>query len=223
MATDNNIKEQVLADIRTHLSTVGSRDWKPLLDRWKDVVKEPTMWRWIREARDGEKTAPQLANAKAAITRKLKGVKVDRDEDAKANGTVEIAKHIPAAPSPAYIAENGMAGLQKLDIAIEIQRLYADAMKLRDFAVAIRRDPSGAEREVIKNPVVFEKQIIRRTNLLETALRAVQEVWDLRMMQEFYEAVIDEIGKADPATQRRIMERLSELNSRTGMTMALRV
>ena len=42
-------------------------------------------------------------------------------------------------------------------------------------------------------------------------------------MQNFYQTVIEEIGRESPECQRRIMERLAELNSKQGMTMAMRV
>jgi hypothetical protein len=42
-------------------------------------------------------------------------------------------------------------------------------------------------------------------------------------MQNFYETIIDEIGRESPECQRRIMERLAELNSRQGMTMSMRL
>jgi hypothetical protein len=87
-----------------------------------------------------------------------------------------------------------------------------------------RTDPDTGELvEVINNPAAFDKSIVRRAGLLETAIKAVQEVWDLRQMQNFYEIVIEEIGRESPETQRRIMVRLAELNSRQGMTMSMKV
>ncbi len=217
-------RDEAYADIWRHIERHGNDNMGPIYKRWVGVVSENTVCRWIADVRAQMGADPsRLKRARKEIADRMEGVIVDRDEEAKANGTEEIARHLPAAPSPSYVAGGGAAALHTLDIALEIQRLYGDALKLREYAVALRNAGTSKETEYIKNPAVFEKQIIRRTALLETTLRAVQEVWDLRTMQAFYETVIDEIGKADPATQKRIMERLAALNSRTGMTMAMRV
>ena len=121
----------------------------------------------------------------------------------------------PAAPSPAYVAKNGAQALDGIDFSRELALLYADAMMLRSYSVKPGDD--GVER--IKNPVIFERQITKRTDLIETSLKMMQEIWDLQMMQGFYEAIIKEIGFESPECQRRIMDRLRLLNGRTGMTM----
>lgn len=106
----------------------------------------------------------------------------------------------------------------------EIHALYADAKKLRAYSVSQGVDPDTGEAvEKIKNPAAFDKSIVRRADLLETAIKAVQEVWDLRTMQAFYETIIEEIGKESPEAQQRIMRRLADLNARAGMTLSMRV
>ena len=113
--------------------------------------------------------------------------------------------------------------MQALDFVAEIHALYADAQKLRAYALSLGKDENGETVEKIKNPAAFDKSIVRRASLLETAIKAVQEVWDLRTMQAFYETIIDEIGKESPEAQRRIMARLAELNSRQGFTMSMKL
>ncbi len=82
------------------------------------------------------------------------------------------------------------------------------------------QNDAGETREHIKNPHAFDRSIQRRANLLETSISAVQQIWNLRTMQSFYEVVVQEIGKADPDTQKRILVRLAELNARTGMSLS---
>lgn len=207
-----------------HLATVGANNWKAVLEQFPDVA-EPTKWRWIREAKAADVPRPELINARAKLVQKVKKLPKDaRAQEAIDNGTERITKQLPAAPRPEYIARTGEAGLQTLDFVAEIHALYADASKLRAYAMKTRTDPeTGEVTEVINNPAAFDKSIVRRAGLLESAIKAVQEVWDLRTMQNFYETIIDEIGRESPDCQRRIMERLAELNSRQGMTMSMRL
>jgi len=221
---DPRIKAQFMESVASHLATVGSNNWKALLDKYPEVA-EPTKWRWIRAAKAADVPRPELINAKAKLVQKVKKLPKDaRRVEAEANGTEKIARHLPAAPSPSYIAKHGEAGLQNLDFVAEIHALYADAQKLRAYAMKNKVDAdSGEVTEVINNPAAFDKSIIRRASLLETAIKAVQEVWDLRTMQVFYETIIEEIGRESPECQRRIMQRLAELNSKQGFTMSMRV
>lgn len=221
---DHPRKAEFVAAAQRHMASVGSTNWKDLLAQFPDVP-EPTKWRWIRLAKEADVSRPELINAKAKIVQKVKKAGgTDRQREARANKTEDIARHLPAAPSPAYIARTGEAGLQNLDFVAEIHALYADAQKLRAYAMKTRVDPETGEMvEAINNPAAFDKSIVRRASLLETAIKAVQEVWDLRTMQHFYETVIEEIGKESPEVQRRIMERLAELNSRQGYTLSMRV
>lgn len=217
-------KQAFIADVQKHLATVGSNNWSVVLDAHPDIAVA-TKWRWIREAKQADVTKPQLINAKAKLVQKIKKAGgTDRQREAQADGTERIAKHLPAAPSPNYIARTGENGLQNLDFVAEIHALYADATMLRTYAMKTRTDAeTGEQVEVINNPNAFDKSILRRASLLETAIKAVQEVWDLRTMQNFYQTIIEEIGEESPECQRRIMERLAALNARQGMTLSMRM
>ena len=214
-----------MATASEHMATVGSNNWKVVLDKYPEVP-EVTKWRWIRQCKEADVPKPQLINAKAKLVQKVKKLPKDaRAQEAIDNGTEHIARQLPAAPSPAYIARNGAAGLASLDFVTEIHKLYADANLLRQFSMAdvIDKDTGELIGEKIKNPAMFDKSIARRADLLETAIKTVQEVWDLRTMQNFYETIIEEIGRESPAVQRAIMERLAILNAKQGMTMSMRI
>lgn len=221
---ENPHKAAFFAAVTQHLATVGANNWNVVLDQFPDVPT-PTAWRWIRMAKEADVPKPQLINAKAKLVQKVKKAGgTDRQREARANGTEPIAKHLPAAPSPAYIARTGETGLQNLDFVAEIHALYADASMLRAYAMKTRTDAvTGEVSEAINNPAAFDKSIVRRASLLETAIKAVQEVWDLRTMQNFYETIVDEIGRESPECQRRIMERLAALNAKQGMTLSMRL
>lgn len=217
-------KAAFMADVARHLATIGSNNWTAVLDAYPEIGVA-TKWRLIREAKGADVPRPELLNAKARLVQKVKKMAPDaRRVEAEDNGTRPIAKHLPAAPSPAFVAKNGEAGLQSIDFVAEIHALYRDASMLRAFGISHVTDPeTGEVMEKIKNPAAFDKSIVRRADLLETAIKAVQEVWDLRTMQNFYETIIEEIGKESPEAQRRIMERLAALNARTGMTLSMRL
>jgi hypothetical protein len=223
MAADHPQKAKFKATVSKHLATVGANNWNAVLDAFPDIPVA-TKWRWIREAKAADVPKPQLINAKAALVQKVKKLPKDaRRVESEEAGTQHITKQLPAAPSPAYIARTGESGLQTLDFVAEIHSLYRDASMLRAFAIKAVQGEDGTTTEKILNPAAFDKSIVRRADLLETAIKAVQEVWDLRTMQNFYETIIEEIGKESPEVQRRIMERLAVLNSKTGMTMSMRV
>ena len=221
---DPEIKTLFMQTVATHLATVGASNWKVVLDQFPQV-HDQTKWRWIRAAKAADVPRPELINARAKLVQKVKKLPKDaRRVEAEDNGTEAISRQLPAAPSPAYIAKSGEHGLQTLDFVAEIHLLYRDANMLRAFAVSPVADADGViTGEKIKNPAAFDKSIVRRAGLLETAIKAVQEVWDLPTMQNFYETIIEEIGVESPECQRRIMERLAILNSRQGMTMSMRL
>lgn len=220
---DHPQKAKFKSAVAQHLATVGANNWNAVLAQFPDVP-EATKWRWIREAKAADVPRPELINARAKLVQKVKKLPKDaRRVEAEENGTTTIARQIPAAPSPAFIARTGEAGLQTLDFVAEIHTLYRDANMLRAFAIATVTSEDGTTSERIKNPAAFDKSIVRRADLLETAIKAVQEVWDLRTMQNFYETIIEEIGRESPECQRRIMERLAILNSKSGMTLSMRL
>jgi len=230
MAVKHPQFDAFIAAAHAHMAKYGQKDWKLLLEQFPDV-HDQNKWRWLRQARNGTPAPEIISDARDKLVAKVRrfpgtqrGSKFAEDHLSPEVAN-QIAADLPAAPSPAYIAKAGDAGLRTIDFVAEIQNLYGDAKMLRAYSVKERTDPDTGElREVINNPAAFDKSIARRANLLETAIRAVQEVWDLQTMQRFYETVIEEIGAESPECQQRIMRRLAELNSRTGMTLgAMRV
>lgn len=219
-------RDDFMRAAQDHMRTNGSQDWGTVFEPFKAAgIPETTLWRWLRISKTANIPQTEIINAKARVMQAVKKVsRDDRSQAAHQDGTFKIAKHLPAAPSPNYIARNGERGMAQIDFVSEIHELYADAKKLRAFAVSVVQDAdTGEDIEKIKNPVVFDKSIARRADLLETAIKAVQEVWDLRMMQNFYETIIEEIGHESPECQRRIMDRLAELNKQQGFTHYLKV
>lgn len=211
MAKPHPLHDQAIADIQQHLAKNGSKDWGALVAKYCDTgdVNKTTFWRWIAEAKEVGVTPGILTTAKAKIRQQLK-----RD----------VSKHLPVAPSPNYVAQEGERAMANIDYAIEIKRLYGDANLLREYGMAAIKDDDGnIVGEKIKNPHVFERSIKARADLLDQGLRAISEIWELRRIQNFYQIVIETIGEESPECQKRILTRLAALNAQHGMTMDARV
>lgn len=199
-------KEECLVAIRRRLgeTPAGSIvDWKPVYDEFPEIAR-PTIMQWGKRLKDGLPSNTELNAAAKAIQQ-------------RANSG--IADHLPAVPSPAAVAKDGGRALRQLDFAVEIPRLYSDAEMLRAFSVKELAGEDGETVERIKNPVAFEKSIKARASLIETSLKVLQEVWDMRMMQQFNELIVEEIGLESPECQRRILQRLAALNQRNGINL----
>lgn len=215
-ATKKKLRDGLNAVILQHLATHGPKNWGTLIERYcPHVLSEASFWRRVAQVKKRPTDAGTLQKAREQVIERMIGTVDVNDEAAAAAGLAHVAKHVPATPSPAYIARSGQQGLMNIDVMEEINKVYADAVMLRDYSV-VERDG----QEAIKNPLIFEKSIARRNDLIETVLRVVERVWDLKMMQSFYDAIIEEIGQEAPHVQRRIMLRLAELNSKHGFTIA---
>ena len=136
---------------------------------------------------------------------------------------VKAAKHLPAAPSPAYIAEKPVEARQGINFMERLEFLYADAEMLRAYSTRKVTTADGVESEKIHIPTFFAQSIKLRSDLLETAVRTVQQFYDLRRMQQFYDSVLEEIAAESPEVAQRITERLARLDAEIGMTVNARV
>ena len=215
-------KEEFKKAVAAHLVQHGSKKWGALFEQFPEISSSEAH-RLIREVK-GNPLVNDMPTARDRLLTSVKkfaisdaGKEAERLNPKYRDGIVD---NLPAAPPPAFVAKNGDKGLREIDFVGEIQSLYADAKLMRAHAMKKVVDPAtGEETEEIDNTQVFDRSILRRTDILETAIRAVEQVWDLRMMQNFYELIIEEIGLESPACQRRIMERLQLLNERHGMTL----
>jgi hypothetical protein len=190
-------KEECIAAIRKQLRDRGdgTLDLPALYKEFPEISKT-AVYKWAHREKDGIPSERELTKAAQEIESRIES---------------GVADHLPSLPPPGAIAKDE-SKLRRLDFAEEIPKLYADAEMLRAFSI---KDVDGEEK--IKNPVAFEKSIKARASLIETSLKVLQEVWDMRAMQQFNELIIDEIGRESPECQRRILERLALLNRRHGI------
>jgi hypothetical protein len=200
-------KTEVLGLIKAHLAEHGSKNYKPLMEACADIP-QATIWTWIRKVKNDPPSQVEIRQAHDALMERA---------------TAAAAGELPTPP-PALVAKTGVQrAIRKLDFAQEIEKLYADAEMLREFSVAVKTGEDGEPVEKIKNAHTFEKSIKSRASLIETSLKVLDELWNARTIQQFYGIIIEEIGRADLDTQKRILERLRVVNERHGMSLSMRL
>lgn len=200
-----------MAAITEHLNLHGPQNWDELMARFPNVSRA-TFFRWVREAKDGiESQAASHGTAALKLAQKRIQSRVDTPEHTQKR----LKAQLPVAPSPAIIADMpGEVAAQTFDFMAYFHKIVGDADLVRQAAVTT--NPDGTEKA--KNPVLLDNNIRRRLGVIETWLHSMELVWNLEKMQELYRLVIEEVGKADPDTQRAILARLRDLNTKRGLT-----
>jgi hypothetical protein len=193
-------KDEAIEAIKAHLRDVGSKEWEPLESRFSDVPKA-TFWRWIKDVRDKQSDSPSRQKLQAA-NKKIKKVV----EDVR-----EVGGMLPATPSPAYLSSKGAEGEASMNFLGRLNLLYAEAEKLRDYSL----NSEGG----IRMPMYFHNSIKLRRDILQTGLSTLQEIYDLRKVQEIHDAILEAIGEVSPDVQRKVIDRLRRLDRERGITI----
>lgn len=214
---DENRRKSLKMAIHQHLSLVGPGDWDKLMNEWRDVPRS-TFFRIIKEVRDEITAGAAAAESPEAL--RVAQARVRAVAEPLANIQHETARHIPATPSPALIARDGMRGARNIDFIGRFESLYSDAEMQRSAAMAVDPD-TGRER--IKNPMMFANSVKLRCSILEAEMRALEGAFNFEGLQELYSIIIEEIGKESPELQHRILVRLRNLNNIRGMTVAANI
>lgn len=197
----------VVKAIEEHIAEFGPRGYRKVFERFPDV-KETTIWQWIQRVRSDPPSQERIRSLHLQLQERIK------------NG---LDRTLPAPPPAGLYTDDPETAMARLDFAVEIPKLYRDAEMLRSFSILERTDEAtGLKYEKIRNPVAFEKSIRARAQIIESGLSVMKELWSIANIQRFYEMMIEEIGKADVDTQKRILVRLRSLSERYGMTMAMR-
>ena len=190
----SGLKAQVIQELRDAIKKYGMEAAPALVrERYPDVAK-PTWYRWLRHV--------QASPIEVAI------------ESAK-----KAAKHLPSPPSPAYVLDRPVEARKNFNLMHQVERLASDAELLRSYSM--KQTESGGE--AIKIPTFFAQSINLRCNVIDMAVRLYQQVYDMRRMQNFYDACLDEIASESPEVAQRITERLAKLNGELGMTIDARI
>ena len=213
-APKNAEKLAVKIAISEHLKLYGPREWPDFFDKYPNVSKA-SMWRWIKEVKDDL----ERATIDGGMDLKLMQKRI-RSNASPERSSRELKKHIPVAPSPTGLVGLGSENVGEVFIFLEqFNELVRDMKMLRKHSVELQAD--GEEK--IKNPMLFDRSLGRRLELLETWLHSQDMVWNLERMQELYMMIIEEVGKVDADTQQAILSRIRTLNNKRGLTIDARL
>lgn len=226
---ERDLRQRILTDILAHLRVHGAENWDRVRNMYPDVLVGPPgsvpdrkFWRYVAAVRKPGKTAEGLDRIGEAPDEAKAYLK-----DAVNRATAEVAKDLPLAPSPSYVAGEA-GGYKGPSIFAMIDELYLDAVAVRRKAMVIDKATGqmtvGADGvPVALNPGLLSISMRDRMNLINTMVTVRQEVWDLQRNEDFYREIIDiivtEIGGADPVLMRRVMDRLKVLNDARGVTV----
>lgn len=216
-ALDKDRKKALKLAIHEHLRIVGPADWDAFRADWSDVPRS-TFYRIVAEVRDEITAGAAKSDSPEALRVAQRRVRAIAEPIEKIQA--ETVKHIPATPSPAIIARDGMRAVRNIDFISRFEGLYNDADMQRAHAIVVD-EATGKER--IRNPNLFASSIKLRCSILEAEMRALEGAFNFEGLQELYSIIIDEIGKESAELQQRILVRLRNLNNVRGMTVAANI
>lgn len=205
-------KEEIKLEIGRHLALHGPTKWPDLMAKFPETSRA-TIFRYIKEVREAIEAA---AATKPGADLKAVQQRIRAQVQAPEQAAKRLKAQIPAGPSPAVITGLGAGAVAEVfNFMNTFNQIVHDANMMRAAAVATGAD--GAEK--LKNPMLMDRSVGRRLDLIETWLRAQDLVWNFERMQELYHLILDEVGKVDPQTQQAILSRIRTLNNQRGMTI----
>lgn len=196
--TDTSVRDAAMRAIAEHIAEHGPGNWGAVRSKYPEIP-EASWWRLVKRVREGKPSPEALKKATQKIQRHLRKSPPAGEE---------IAAHLPAAPSPEFIARNGAAGLRQFDVMRELHVLFSDALLLREFSI----NNEGK----VRIPMFFERSIRLRTDILETGLDAAREIWDLERIQVFHQSIVDAIREVSPEVAHAIVERMHAVSREHG-------
>lgn len=191
----------------------GPQRMGELQARFTDVSRA-TFYRLVDKARAEmeDQAAAQGAGALKLAQQRIKA-RVDTADKVRER----VKAQLPTAPSPAIVVGLGSAADDVFDFMSYFRSIVGDADLLR--ASLVTTDADGNAK--VKNPVLLDRNIARRLDIIESWLHSQQLVYNLERIQELYRVVIEAVGQADPDTQRAILSRLRQLNKERGITIGM--
>lgn len=204
-------KTEIIAAMREHLLLVGPRDYEALQDKFPDVSR-PTFYRYLKIAREALESAA-AADSPAAL--RMAQARIHSQVAQPAKTMAAVKAHMPVMPSPAVIAGDPGAASQAFKFFAFFQSIVEDADLLRSTAVVV--DADGKQK--VRNPAMLDKVITRRLGIAQTYLNAFEAVYNAERIQQLYEVIVEEVGKASPEVQMAVLAVMRELDNKRGLTM----
>lgn len=205
-------REEIKSAIHEHLNLVGPKGWDEVLARFPDT-SSATFHRMVKEVRE---SITLNASAESPAALRIAQRRIQKMEPTVQEMQAAAGQQLPCAPSPAIIAGLGSEGPRAINIIAKIDRVFADGEMLRSFSVLKGED--GVEK--IKNPIIFAKSAKLRLETIAGYLQAMAQTYNFERIQDLYDILLDEIGKASPEVQYAILMRLKAANNSRGMTVS---
>lgn len=180
-------RTNALIAIREHVGRLGTVEGQRAARKLFPNIGKPTWESWCRLVRLGERTdVEQPAEAVAVVTRPL----------------------TPVTPIAADVELRGF------EFDHRIAEMDAAARALIDYAWPI--DPETGRRGRLKNPLLLKAGHAALAQMASLVVKHREAVFNQARLEELYEVIIDEVGKADRGVQRAVLARLRELSERRG-------
>jgi hypothetical protein len=182
--------------IRAHRAEFGDKNWSRVIDQFPEV-SDGTFWRCVRAVREESKLEPEVL---AGAIEKAKRA---------------VSAYLPAPVPPEYYVRGGVTAVRNVDFLTTVSRLHTDIDMIRNWAVTVAED--GEEK--IKNPNFFVQAVKLRMELQRVQVQTAEKVYQMQQSREYWDTIIEEIGKESKECQHRIVQRIAVLNARRGMTI----
>lgn len=205
-------KAEIVAAMREHLLLVGPREYEALQAKFPDLSR-PTFYRYLKIARE-ELEAAAAADSPAAL--RMAQARIHSQVAPAAKTAERIKAHMPVMPSPAVIAGDPGAASQAFKFFAFFQSIVEDADLLRSSAVVV---DEATGKQKVRNPALLDKVITRRLGIAQTYLNAFEAVYNAERIQQLYEVIVEEVGKASPEVQMAVLAVMRELDNKRGLTM----
>ncbi len=177
-------KGAAIDDIKRHIVAVGSKGWVAVQARHPSV-SPASFWRYVRAAK-GEMATEDMRVVCEQVARR-------QPSPEQSGGSGDIA-------------EFGVDGVpRRIDYLAAHRRLFADVEALRKYAL----NADGT----IRSALLFDRAIRRRMTLLARSVKLTRQIYAVRHVQVFMDALLDEIASESPVLQQRMMTRLRRLQA----------
>lgn len=187
-------KEALEKAIAEHIVKNGIGNWGVIRAQFPDV-KDATFWRSVKKFKD---SASQLAPEAKKVLKE-----VQRAKD-----------HLPMSMAPGTVIEHGTKKVSaNIDYLVQLEEAVRVADVLRDYSMS-------ADGSKVRIPAFLRDSAKLRLDVVKSAVSAMSFLADVRRMETFFTAVMEEVGNVSPEAQRKIMDRLQALNREYGMTAA---